>query len=85
VFIQTVEKVSFYHYDPYAQFLSKVVRGFRRDLQDAESLISSGMVDVRRFQSLVHKIPEAAYSKYPALSRQAVLDAVEDFLARIAR
>lgn len=84
VFVETVGRVSFYHYDPYAQLLSKVVRGFRRDMLDAERFVTSGMVDVTRFRSLVHGIPEAVYSKYPALSRQAVLDAVDDFLARWA-
>ena len=75
--------VSFYHYDPYAQLLSKVVRGFRRDLQDAEKFLASGMVDAERFRSLVHEIPKKAYAGYPALSRQAVLEAVNDFLSRI--
>lgn len=83
VFIETVGKVSFYHYDPYAQLLSKVVRGFNRDMQDAERLIDSGMVDAARFRSLVGAIPHAAYAKYPALSRQAVLEAVDDFLSGI--
>ena len=80
VFIETIEKVSFYHYDPYAQLLSKVVRGFNRDMLDASSFVTSGMVDPKRFRTLVSGIPEAAYSKYPALSRRAVLDAVDDFL-----
>jgi hypothetical protein len=83
VFIETVGKVSFYHYDPYAQLLSKVVRGFNRDLQDAERLLDSGMVDAERFRSLVQEIPDSAYARYPALSRRAVLEAVDDFLARV--
>ena len=33
-----------------------------------------------RFRRLVHQIAESAYSRYPALSRQAVLDAVHDYL-----
>jgi len=82
VFIETVGKVSFYHYDPYAQLLSKVVRGFDRDMLDASSFVSSGMVDPKRFRSLVNGIPEAAYAKYPALSRRAVLEAMDDFLKR---
>lgn len=82
LFIETVGPVSFYHYDPYAQLLSKIVRGFRRDLQDADAFIGSGMVNAQRFRTLVEEIPEGAYSKYPALSRQAVLEAVGDFLAR---
>jgi hypothetical protein len=84
LFIDTVGRVSFYHYDPYAQLLSKVVRGFNRDMQDAENLIRSGMVEPDRFRSLVQRIPDRSFAKYPALSRQAVLDAVEDFLDRLA-
>ena len=71
VFIRTAGKVSFFHYDPYAQLLSKVVRGFDRDMRDARSLVGSGMVDPERFRSLVQGIPDRAYSKYPALSRRA--------------
>jgi hypothetical protein len=82
VFIETIGSVSYYHYDPYAQLLSKVVRGFRQDLLDAEKFLSSGMVDPEHFRSLVQQIAESAYSRYPALSREAVLDAVHDFLAR---
>ncbi len=81
VFIETVERVSFFHYDPYAQLLSKVVRGFRRDMQDAESFLASGMVDAERFRSLIQEIPETAYARYPALSRDAVLEAVDEFLS----
>lgn len=83
VLIETIGRVSFHHHDPYAQLLSKVVRGFRKDMQDAESFVTSGMVDPERFRSLVNDIPAAAYARYPALSRPAVLEAVEDFLARL--
>jgi hypothetical protein len=80
VFLETVGRVSFYHYDPYAQALSKVVRGFERDVRDARSFLASGMVDAARLRSLVQGIPERAYAKYPALSRTAVLEAVDEFL-----
>jgi hypothetical protein len=81
VFIEAVGRVSFYHYDPYAQLLTKVVRGFARDLIDAKALVTSGMVDPERFQKLVEDIPESLYSKYPRLSSPAVRAAVEDFLS----
>ena len=84
VFIETIGNVSFYHYDPYAQLLSKVVRGFDRDMADARSFLASGMVDAARFRSLVEGIPDTAYAKYPALSWKAVLDAVNDVLSRLA-
>jgi hypothetical protein len=85
VFIRSVGKVGFYHYDPYAQLLSKVVRGFARDLADAESLVRSGMVDPERFRSLVSAIPAEAYARYPALTRAAVVEAVDGFLSRLDR
>lgn len=85
VFLETVGRVSFYHYDPYAQLLSKIVRGFRKDMQDADSFIASGLVETERFRSLVHDIPEAAYARYPALSQRAVLEAVDGFLAQIGK
>ena len=83
VLVETVGGVSFYHYDPYAQLLSKVVRGFARDVVDANAFVASGMVDPERFRNLVQDIPESAYSRYPRLSAQAVRAAVDDFLSTL--
>jgi hypothetical protein len=83
VFIETIGRVSFYHYDPCAQLLSKIVRGFERDLVDARSFISSAMVDVEQFRMLVQAIPDSAWSKYPRHSPGAVRKAVEDFLSSL--
>jgi len=80
VFIDTVGAITFYHYDPYAQLLSKVVRGFQRDIDDAREFIDSGMVDPQQFRSLVAAIPDPAYAKYPNLSRGGIENAVETFL-----
>jgi len=80
-FIERVGNVDFYHYDPYAQLLSKIVRGFRKDLLDAQRFVGSGWVDAGRFRDLVEAIPDAAYARYPSLSRASVRDAVADFLA----
>lgn len=81
VFIDKVGSINFFHYDPYAQLLSKVVRGFQRDLDDARDFLRSGMVEPERFKSLVREIPDSAYAKYPSLSRPGVEMAVQDFLA----
>ena len=83
IFIATFGAVSFFHYDPYSQLLSKVVRGFRRDLEDARHFIDDALVDAARFGDLVDAIPETVFAKYPALSREAVLNAVESFLASV--
>jgi hypothetical protein len=84
VFVETIGKVTFYHYDPYAQLLSKVVRGFKRDLEDARRFIDSGMVDPKKFRSLVAAIPDSMYARYPTLSRTAIDNAVESFLSQIS-
>jgi len=81
VFIDTIGKVTFYHYDPYAQLLSKVVRGFKRDLKDAKKFVESGIVNLKKFRSLVTAIPDSMYAKYPTLSRSAIENAVEIFLS----
>lgn len=83
VFIDRIGAIDFYHYDPHAQLLSKVVRGFRQDLLDAEQFVVSGMVDPGEFRNRVMDIPESAYAAYPSLSCSAVRDAIEQFLARI--
>ena len=81
VLLDTVGSITFYHYDPYAQLLSKVVRGFQRDLEDAQEFVRSRMVDPGRFRSLVTAISDTAYAKYPSLSRDGVEKSVETFLS----
>ena len=78
-----VGPVSFHHHDPYAT-LSDVVRGFDRDLADAERFVSSGMVAPDRLKDLVHGISDEAWAKYPALSRDAVLAVVDGFVQRVS-
>lgn len=82
LFIDTIGKVNFFHYDPYSQIFSKIVRGFRKDLEDAENFLSEGLIDKQRFSSLVNNIPKAAYERYPDLSRESVVQAVDEFLSR---
>ena len=81
VFIETFSNVSFYHYDPYAQAFSKIIRGFERDLLDARRFIDEGIVDPEKLTSMVRRIPDEAYAKYPNLSRGPVEGAVKAFLA----
>lgn len=81
VFIERVRAVEFFHYDPYAQLLSKVVRGFRKDLLDAGRFVESGLVDPDMFRALVERIPDSEYARYPALSPDSVRAAVDAFLS----
>ena len=61
--------------------MSKVDRGFQRDLDDAGEFVRSGMVDPQRLRILATAVPGSAYAKYPSLSRSEVEEAVEAFLA----
>jgi Nucleotidyltransferase of unknown function (DUF6036) len=81
VFIESIGAVDVYHYDPYAQVLSKLVRGFARDVDDARHFVQSGMVSLAELSALVERIPEAEYARYPHLSAATVRSAVEDFRA----
>ena len=85
VFVEKIGTVSFHHHDPYAQCFSKIVRGFDRDLADARSLVASGLLMLPlivepALLELVGAVPSRAYARYPALTRDAVLAAVEDFV-----
>jgi hypothetical protein len=83
VLVETHGSVSFFHYDPYAQVFSKLVRGLDRDLADARSFVRSGMVEPRRLLALVRAVPSSAYARYPRLAPGPVLAAVEAFVAQM--
>jgi hypothetical protein len=85
VFVATVGRVSYYHYDPYSQVFAKVVRGLDRDLEDARAFIRTGMVEPEKLRSLVDAIPDSAYAKYPHLSRAAASMSVETLLSGLDR
>ncbi len=84
ILIEIIGTVSFYHYDPYSQVFSKVVRGFDRDLQDATHFVSSGMVEPATLEALIHAVPVEAYSRYPRLSPRGVREAVDHFVSGIS-
>jgi hypothetical protein len=83
VLIRTTGSVEFYHYDPYSQVFSKLVRGFERDLADARHFVEAGLVEAEQLRALIASIPKSAYAKYPNLSAKAVQQAVELFLNRL--
>lgn len=79
VFIMTIGNVDYFHFDPYSQAFSKIVRGFARDLEDVTHMKKAGWVSLVELEALVKKIPEAAFQRYPSISKAAVVAAVESF------
>lgn len=64
--IERIGHVSFYHYDPYAQALSKLQRGHEKDLGDVRQLIDRGLVQPERLRELFEAIEPRLY-RYPAV------------------
>jgi hypothetical protein len=80
IFIKSTGNVHFYHYDPYSQAFSKIVRGFERDLKDVQHMVSSGLVDLIILMQLVTNLPDSAFKKYPQLNKNSVVTAVQKFV-----
>lgn len=66
LFITRSGELDFYHYDPYAQVLSKVERGHARDLQDVEAMLQLRLVTRERLRELFDAI-EPQLLRYPAI------------------
>jgi len=73
-------KLDFYHYDFYAQALSKIERGHTRDLEDVQALLARRLILPQRLLELFHAI-EPDLIRYPAVDpsflRSAVLALIE--------
>jgi hypothetical protein len=75
-FIRQEGKLTFFHYDFYAQALAKIERGHQIDLQDVHELIQRGLVEPQRLLELFSAIENQIY-RYPALDGPSFRRAVE--------
>lgn len=80
VLISHVGRLSFYHYDFYAQALAKIERGHSRDVEDVASMLDGGLIDPRKTLGYFNEI-EAALYRYPAIDPRAFRRAVEATLS----
>lgn len=69
-----------FDFDPYAQALSKLERGFELDLDDVSSLLESGMVESRKLLELFESIEPDLY-RFPAVDPATLRAAVERLLS----
>lgn len=79
LFIRQVGQVSFYHFDPYAQALSKLERGHTLDLQDVQAMRAGGLIENAQLSRLFETIEPDLY-RYPAIDPRAFRAALEAFL-----
>jgi hypothetical protein len=75
-FVQQEGKLTFLHYDFYAQALAKIERNHEHDLRDVHEMIRSNLIEPRRLLEFFDQI-EDDIQKYPALNAPSFRRSVE--------
>ncbi len=79
VFLEQHAGVEFYHYDFRAQALTKLARGYQRDLADVRAMLERNLVTRDELSAALDEIrPELI--RYPALDADAFEHRVREFL-----
>jgi hypothetical protein len=79
-FITTIRRMTFLHYDLYAQALAKVERGHERDLADVRAMLDRGLIDREKAREYFGRIEPALY-RFPAIDPPTFRRGVEDMFA----
>lgn len=79
VFIARHGAITYYHYDPYGQALSKLQRGHERDLADVRSLVREGWVDPEALWQRFDEI-EPLLLRYPGIDAREFRESVRRFI-----
>jgi hypothetical protein len=79
-----VGRLTFRHFDLYAQALAKLERAHVRDLEDVAAMVERGFVDPERALSYFAEIEPQLY-RFPAVDARAFRARVEEALANPAR
>jgi hypothetical protein len=81
VFIGKQGKISFYHYDFTAQALSKLSRGFDRDINDVQAMYEQRLFSLSELRDCFEAIaPELI--RFPSLDPDVLRNRVENFIKR---
>jgi hypothetical protein len=78
-FIAREGRLSFYHYDFYAQALSKIQRGHAQDRGDVREMLERGLVDRQDLRRRFEQIEPQLY-KFPAIDPAAFHRSLEEIL-----
>lgn len=76
IFIAQTGRVTFFHYELYAQALAKVERGHRQDLEDVREMLGRGLVEPARALDYFSRIEPQLY-RFPAIDPPSFRQAVE--------
>lgn len=75
-FVTREGKLTFRHFDPYAQALAKLERGHAQDLDDVRAMGDRSLVEPRRLRELFAEIEPQLY-RFPAVDPPSFREAVE--------
>jgi hypothetical protein len=78
-FIARQGRLSFYHYDFYAQALAKIQRGHTKDLMDVREMMDRGFIGRDELRRRFAQIEPQLY-RYPAIDPERFRQALEDAL-----
>lgn len=76
-FIARDGRISFHHYDPYSQALSKIERSHAQDMGDVREMLRRGLVEPKALLEYFRRIEPALY-RYPAIDAESFHRAVEE-------
>lgn len=79
IFIGKRGKISFYHYDFTAQALSKLSRGYDRDLNDVQAMYAQGLFLLEDLRNCLRAI-EPELIRFPALNPETLKGRVNSFI-----
>lgn len=82
VFISKQGQISFYHYDFTAQALSKLSRGFDRDIKDVEAMYKQKLFFLQDLRNCFEAIAPDLI-KFPSLNPDVLRGRVENFIKRL--
>jgi non-ribosomal peptide synthetase component F len=80
VFTGREGRLTFRHFDPYAQALSKLERAHAQDLEDVAAMLDRGLVDPQRALAYVDEI-EADLYRFPAIDASSFTRRAREILA----
>lgn len=78
-FIGQFDRLSAYHFDVYAQALSKIERGHENDLRDVRAMVDSGLIEKKSLREYYDSV-RAKLIRYPAIDPKSFERAVESFV-----
>lgn len=82
-FIVLLHGVNFYHYDFYAQALSKILRAHERDIKDVQSMLDNKLIAPKELLRLFLEI-EPKLIRYPSVNPVDFRKKVEAIVGRIS-